>query len=225
VKRQARCLWISGILLQRREYSLGQRSTEPAWKAAQAAVSIRYYAIVANELPSELKKGQIFKLSGVRSLSFWTGRPQRSQAPVGRNVRRLNMEKSVSPPKNIDEYIVGFPEGVQVILRKVRDTIRDVAGDAEEAIKYGVPTFVLNRANLVHFGAFQKHVGFYPTPSGIEKFKTELSAYERAKGSVRFPLNKPIPYVLIGEIVSFRVKEVIDKAADKKAVSDLLPFI
>ncbi|NWF63661.1 MAG: DUF1801 domain-containing protein, partial [Chloroflexi bacterium] len=79
---------------------------------------------------------------------------------------------------------------------------------AEEAMSYGIPTFKLNGKNLVHFSAFKEHIGFYPTPSGIEKFKKELSAYEWAKGSVKFPLGKPIPYALIGKIVQFRVKEV-----------------
>jgi uncharacterized protein YdhG (YjbR/CyaY superfamily) len=93
-------------------------------------------------------------------------------------------------PKNIDEYITGFPADVQRILREIRRLIRTAASDAEEAIKYRMPTFVLN-GNLVHFAAFEKHIGFYPTPSGIEAFKDELSAYPNAKGSVQFRLNRP----------------------------------
>jgi uncharacterized protein YdhG (YjbR/CyaY superfamily) len=111
-----------------------------------------------------------------------------------------------SAPKNIDEYIAGFPPDIQAILRKIRAIIREAAPGSEEAIKYQLPTFTLN-GNLVHFGAFKKHIGFYPTPSGTEKFRNELSVYQGAKGSVRFPLDKPIPYDLITQIVKFRVKE------------------
>jgi uncharacterized protein YdhG (YjbR/CyaY superfamily) len=95
---------------------------------------------------------------------------------------------------------------VRELLAKIRTTIREAAPDAEEAIKYRMPTFTLN-GNLVHFAAFKNHIGFYPAPRGIEAFKDELSAYEGAKGSVRFPLDKPIPFDLIGRIVEFRVKE------------------
>lgn len=119
------------------------------------------------------------------------------------------------PPKSIDEYIAGFPEDVQGILQKIRSTIKSAAPDAQEAVKYGIPTFVLN-GNLVHFGGFQKHIGFYPTPAAIKAFKDDLSVYESAKGSVQFPLDKPMPYSLINKIVAFRVKEVRKKAADKK---------
>ena len=89
----------------------------------------------------------------------------------------------------------------------MRQTIRRAAPEAEEAIAYQMPTFRLNGKNLVHFAAFKNHIGFYPTPSGIEAFKKELSSYKGAKGSVQFPLNKPIPYDLVKKIVMFRVKE------------------
>jgi len=114
--------------------------------------------------------------------------------------------------KNIDEYIAAYPADVQEILEKVRATIRKAAPGAVETINYGIPTFTL-KGNLVHFAAFKKHIGFYPTPSGIEKFKVELSGYEGAKGSVQFPLDKPIPYDLISRIVTFRVKDSMEKAA------------
>ena len=116
--------------------------------------------------------------------------------------------------KTIDEYIAAFPKEVQEILEKVRATIHKAAPNAKETITYGRPTFTLN-GNLVHFAAFKKHLGFYPTPSGIEKFKVELSGYEGAKGSVQFPLDKPIPYDLISRIVTFRVKDNLEKAAAK----------
>ena len=115
---------------------------------------------------------------------------------------------------NIDKYIAGFPKDVQDILQKIRGIIRKAAPDAEEAIKYQIPTFVLN-GNLVHFAAFQKHIGFYPTPSGIDQFKDELSVYKSAKGSVQFPLDAPVPFDLITKIVKFRVKETREKATSR----------
>ena len=124
------------------------------------------------------------------------------------------MTKSKTTSNEIDKYIIGFPLDVQEILNKVRTTIRESAPDAEETINYGIPTFTL-KGNLVHFAAFKNHIGFYPTPSGIEKFKKELSAYERAKGSVKFPLDKPIPYALISKIVKFRVKENLERTEAK----------
>jgi len=117
--------------------------------------------------------------------------------------------------ETIDEYIADFPPDVQAILKKLRATIRKAAPDAEEAMKYRLPTFVLN-GNLVHFGAFKKHIGFYATPTGNEKFRKELSAYEGAKGSVQFPLDKPIPYDLVSRMVKFRVKENLEKAVAKR---------
>ena len=117
-------------------------------------------------------------------------------------------------PKNIDEYIASFPKDIQEILEKIRMTIRKAAPDAQETIKYGMPTFTL-KGNLVYFAAFKEHIGFYPPVKGMEKFRKELSAYEGPKGSLQFPLDKPIPYHLIGEIVSFRVKENLEKAEAK----------
>jgi uncharacterized protein YdhG (YjbR/CyaY superfamily) len=122
--------------------------------------------------------------------------------------------KTGSTPKNIDEYIAGFPPNVQRILREIRSLIRTAAPDAEEAIKYRMPTFVLN-GNLVHFAAFEKHIGFYPTPSGIKAFKDELSAYHNGKGSVQFPLDRAVPFSLIRKIVKFRVKETREQLAPK----------
>jgi uncharacterized protein YdhG (YjbR/CyaY superfamily) len=108
--------------------------------------------------------------------------------------------------KTIDDYISGFPEEVQDVLNRVRETIRKSAPDAEETISYQIPTFRLN-GNLVHFAAFKKHIGFYPTPSGMKHFQQDLSDFETAKGSVKFPLDKPIPFDLISKITTFRVRE------------------
>jgi uncharacterized protein YdhG (YjbR/CyaY superfamily) len=108
--------------------------------------------------------------------------------------------------KTIDEYIRAQPTAVQAILRKVQDTIQAAAPRAIETINYGIPTFQLN-GNLVHFAAFEKHIGFYPTPAGIQAFQKDLSRYVSAKGSVQFPLDKPMPLGLITRIVKFRVKQ------------------
>ena len=124
------------------------------------------------------------------------------------------MKTDSIPPQTIDDYIAGFPPDVQEILQKIRMTIRQAVPDAEETIKYRMPTFTLH-GNLVHFAAFQKHIGFYPVPSGIEAFKAELSVYKQGKGSVQFPLDQPIPYDLIRRIVEFRVKENLERAQTK----------
>jgi len=118
-------------------------------------------------------------------------------------------------PQDVDEYIAGFPQETSAILAKIREIIREAAPQAHETINYGVPTFTL-KGNLVHFAGYKSHVGFYPTPTGIEKFKDELSAYEFAKGSVKFPLDQPIPYELISQIVRFRVAENLEKAKGKR---------
>jgi uncharacterized protein YdhG (YjbR/CyaY superfamily) len=114
--------------------------------------------------------------------------------------------KPSSKPETIDEYITAFPKNIQDILQKVRQTIRELAPDAKEAISCQMPTFKLN-GNLVHFAAFKNHIGFYPTPSATEEFQKELSPYKSGKGSIQFPLNEPIPYDLLRKIVMFRVKE------------------
>ncbi|MCF7688779.1 MAG: DUF1801 domain-containing protein [Cephaloticoccus sp.] len=120
-----------------------------------------------------------------------------------------------SQPKSIDEYIAGFPQDVQETLQRIRDIVSQAAPDAEEAIKYQMPTFVLH-GNLVHFAAFQKHIGFYPTPSAIEAFNSELAGYKWAKGSVQFPLKRSVPFTLIRKMVEYRVKETRGKLAVNK---------
>jgi uncharacterized protein YdhG (YjbR/CyaY superfamily) len=117
---------------------------------------------------------------------------------------------------SIDEYIAAFPADVQKILQELRATIQAAAPDAEEKISYQMPTFFLN-GNLVHFAAFKNHIGFYPAPQGIEAFKGELSKYKGAKGSVQFPLDKPLPLKLIGRIVKFRAAENRKKAVNAGA--------
>lgn len=115
---------------------------------------------------------------------------------------------------SIDEYIASFPKDTQKILKDVRKTVRAAAPEAQERIAYQMPTFFLN-GNLVHFAAFKNHIGFYPAPSGIQAFKKELSRYEGAKGSVQFPIDKPMPLNLIRKIVKYRVAENLKKAEGK----------
>lgn len=116
---------------------------------------------------------------------------------------------------DIDTYISTFPINMQETLEHLRQTIRDAAPEASETINYGIPTFTLH-GNLVHFAAYKNHIGFYPAPSGIKNFKEQLSGYETAKGTVKFPLNQPLPFDLITQIVGFRVQENREKAKLKK---------
>ena len=111
----------------------------------------------------------------------------------------------------IDAYIKSFPEDVQAILERLRQTIRKAAPKAVESISYQIPTFKLNGKGLVYFAAFKNHIGFYPIHAGAEGFKQELSGYKQGKGSVQFPLDRPIPYDLVSKITRFRVKETAEK--------------
>lgn len=113
--------------------------------------------------------------------------------------------------ETIDEYIKTFPKDVQVVLEKMRKTILKAAPGAVEVISYGMPAFKYNKKNLVYFAAWKSHIGFYAMPSGNVAFKKELSVYQNAKGSVKFPLDQPIPYDLVEKIVKFRVKENMAK--------------
>ena len=116
--------------------------------------------------------------------------------------------------KDINEFIADFPDDIQIILEKIRATIQQAAPDAKEAIKYGMPTFVLN-GNLVHFAAYKNHIGFYPAPTGIDAFIEELAQYRTGKGTIQFPVDKPIPYDLITKVVKFRVEENLKKLKKK----------
>jgi uncharacterized protein YdhG (YjbR/CyaY superfamily) len=113
-------------------------------------------------------------------------------------------------PTSIDEYISAFPDDVQKKLQEVREAIQQAAPNAKEVISYSMPAFKM-KGILVYFAAFSQHIGFYPTASGIAAFQDEISIYKNAKGSVQFPLNKPIPLSLIRKIVKFRVKEDYEK--------------
>ena len=124
------------------------------------------------------------------------------------------MESNKVSFNSIDEYIATFPEETQKILEDLRATIKAAAPDADERISYQMPTFALE-GNLVHFAAWKNHIGFYPTSSGTQAFKKELSIYKGAKGSVKFPIDKPLPLKLISRIVKFRVAESLKKSRDK----------
>ncbi|MFB4327013.1 MULTISPECIES: iron chaperone [Paenibacillus] len=115
---------------------------------------------------------------------------------------------------SIDDYISGFAPEVQDILQTLRHVIQETAPEAEEKISYQMPTFDLH-GNLVHFAAFKKHIGFYPAPSGIEAFQDELKVYHASKGTLKFPIDQPLPYDLIRRIVQYRVQQNLEKAESK----------
>jgi len=109
--------------------------------------------------------------------------------------------------KSVDEYINAFPENVRVFLEKIRTIIKEKAPEATEGMAYGMPAYKTNGKPLVYFAGYERHIGFYATPSGHSEFRDELSRYKQGKGSVQFPLDSPVPFDLIGRIVEFRVKE------------------
>jgi uncharacterized protein YdhG (YjbR/CyaY superfamily) len=119
-------------------------------------------------------------------------------------------------PESIDQYIAGFPLPVQQILERIRATVKAAAPGATEAIKYGMPTFIL-AGNLVHFAAWKEHIGFYSISDGKGTLTDELTVYAGSKGSLKFPLDKPIPYALISRIVAFRIEENLAKAGTRSA--------
>lgn len=129
-----------------------------------------------------------------------------------------------STASTIDEYIAEFPPEVQLVLQQLRAIIRAAAPNAWETLSYAMPTFDLN-GHLVHFAGFKGHIGFYPTPSGVEAFKEELTGFKMAKGSVQFPLGQPLPEDLIRRIVAFRVAESTRRSpkADLPPAAGLLP--
>ena len=117
------------------------------------------------------------------------------------------MKMNPTAPRDIDEYIAGFPKDVQEKLEKIRMTIKKVVPEAEETISYKMPTFNLKGKYLIYFAAHKKHIALYPAPIGIEEFKEEIAPYESGRGTLQFPLDKPIPFSLIRKIVKYRAKE------------------
>ncbi len=132
---------------------------------------------------------------------------------VSFNIKNMETKKTI--PRDIDGYIASFPRGIQKILEELRVTIRKAAPEAEEVISYQMPAFKYH-GMLVYFAAHKNHIGFYPTPSGIEAFKKELSVYEGAKGSVQFPIDSQLPLNLITKIVKFRVKENLERQMQRR---------
>jgi uncharacterized protein YdhG (YjbR/CyaY superfamily) len=116
------------------------------------------------------------------------------------------------PPKDVDEYIAGFAPEVRAILERIRRTVRDAAPDAEEKLSYRMPTFVQGRV-LLHFAAFQHHIGVYPPVSGDAGLVAALAPYAGEKGNLRFPYDRPIPYDLIARIVQLRLRQNAAPAA------------
>lgn len=108
--------------------------------------------------------------------------------------------------KTVDDYISYFPSETKTKLKIIRQIIKDIAPEAIESISYGMPAYKINKKPLVYFGGFAKHIGFYATPTGHEKFKKQLSVYKQGKGSVQFPLDQPLPVALIKDIIKFRLK-------------------
>jgi uncharacterized protein YdhG (YjbR/CyaY superfamily) len=119
-------------------------------------------------------------------------------------------------PNNINEYITCFPKDIQKLLQQIRTTIKKAAPGAEETISYAMPAFTFNGKALVYFAAYKNHIGFYATPTGHQAFKKELSVYKQGKGSVQFPLDKPMPLSLITQIVQFKIKSNAEKIKVKK---------
>ena len=124
------------------------------------------------------------------------------------------MKAMTTKYETIDQYIANFPADQQAVLQEIRATIKKAAPEATEKIGYGIPTFFL-KGNLVHFAGFKNHYGFYPGPGAITQFEQEFSAYEQSKGTVRFPLDKPVPLDLIRRVTEVRVRENLEKAAQK----------
>jgi uncharacterized protein YdhG (YjbR/CyaY superfamily) len=116
-----------------------------------------------------------------------------------------------SRARSIDEYIAEFPPEKRELLEEMRSIIRAAAPGATETISYAIPTFDLDGRHLVHFARFSNHIGFYPTPSGIDGFRAELARYRSTRGAVQFPLDEPLPADLIRRVVEFRVKQVAGK--------------
>lgn len=131
------------------------------------------------------------------------------------------MAMSRTIAKDIDQYISGFPKEVQALLQQVRGTIKKAAPGAEERISYGIPAFNLNNRYLIYFAGFKNHISVYPAPRQSEEFKEKLAGYKGGKGTVQFPLDKPLPLGLITQIVKFKVKENKEKTSIKSESKNL----
>lgn len=124
-------------------------------------------------------------------------------------------EKS-KPVTTVDEYIAAFDADTQARLQQIRNCIKKAAPAAEEMISYMMPAYKYHGGPLVYFAGYKNHIGFYATPNGHAAFEKELSVYKQGKGSVQFPLDKPLPLSLVSKIVKFRVKQNLEKFKTKK---------
>jgi uncharacterized protein YdhG (YjbR/CyaY superfamily) len=126
------------------------------------------------------------------------------------------MSTDQAAPTTVDAYIAAFPQNVQAMLQQIRQVIHETIPGLGETISYGMPTFTLNGKYLVYFGAYKKHIGLYPAPTGVEEFQEAVARYGGGKGTLKFPLDQPMPFDLIRRVVQFRAKENADKAAAKE---------
>jgi len=126
------------------------------------------------------------------------------------------MSTNQSAPTTIDAYVATFPLEVQALLQQIRQVIHEAVPNLGEAISYGMPSFTLNGQYLLYFAAYKKHIGLYPAPTGVEEFQEAVALYGGGKGTLKFPLDKPIPFDLIHRVVRFRAKEQAEKAAAKQ---------
>ena len=126
------------------------------------------------------------------------------------------MSTNQSAPTTIDAYIAAFPPEVQALLQQIRQVIHEAVPNLGETISYGMPSFTLNGQYLLYFAAYKKHIGLYPAPTGVEEFQEAVALYGGGKGTLKFPLDKPMPFDLIHRVVRFRAKEQAEKAAAKQ---------
>ncbi|MGZ5219125.1 MAG: iron chaperone [Chitinophagaceae bacterium] len=117
-------------------------------------------------------------------------------------------------PASIDDYIAGFPKETQTVLNQVRDTIKNAVPEAEETISYAIPAFILNKTYLVYFAGYKHHISLYPAPKGNEAFEKEIAGYRSGKGTIQFPLDKPLPLALVTKIVRYNLKENLKRQKD-----------
>lgn len=207
------------------------RSVKAGDDAARSAARAAGQAMATAHVPAHAVAAAIYAATAVRDATGSVDKAVKERNWQLQRLTKLNtadgatpaMKKSLwrsqktsksrpSPKKlqaqGVDRHIAAFPKKVRDLLRIMRSTIREIAPMAEETISYGIPTFKLNGVNLVHFAGYKNHIGFYPTSSPIVTFKNELTPYKHARGSVQFPVDKPIPFALVKKIVKFRAKEV-----------------
>lgn len=181
----------------------------PARRALEAA-AIRSFEALALRTEAELLSLHGLGPKSLEPIRTALREAGLAQAGAAESARRNDTPETRTGTASVDAFIAGYPPPVRTFLEELREVIRENAPGAAEKIAYGIPTFVLN-GNLVHFSGYARHIGFYPGGAGIESFAEELSRYETSKGTVRFPLDQPLPLDLIARIVRFRVKQNLAK--------------